>query len=470
MGAALPAQCCCNASAPEREAAEWQVVDAAVKCSKPDEQQTVSGPSGDIGSASQGLLNAHKTLPQMPKTRCPSTESADALTPSTYIANTESTCGTSSYKMNEQDHGQEIDGELACGTLPEEPSNCVEQSVVEEVERLLELLKVEEAAKLLASADSSSVGAMSRPSRTGETLADAIALQMRVLEDARQTLQAGGADATPCSQADLLSQPSFFSKNSRQSSEAIASPSGKRRDMVKVNFDLDDQGRRVDAVIEFFRDGSASIRWTAQDLPIQLARVVSLVHEVDLLGELAPYIESSSVLHQFPWSPADRMVRVVSKPPIPFVSGMEAIAQRFGYDLLDTFGGLCLVETSPNWDEAEGAYRGVPKPPLFRSGLREIEVKRAVALGCPSGQHGELTSITFVGKGKLMIPRKLLPDWLISQLVKFIGVFIFRRALERIAAYEGSEHWRRVQESNFYANINSRIDEYLAAKNSTDSR
>eukprot|EP00971_Amphidinium_carterae_P133959 2654650-Amphidinium_carterae.1 len=145
-------------------------------------------------------------------------------------------------------------------------------------------------------------------------------LQARVLEDAIEALSVGGAaEKTAPTPKSIVSNPSFLSN---PSSDGGASP--KKRDVIRVNFDLDDKGHKVLATVEFFRDGSVSLRWTAEDLPCPLPYIIAMVHEVDLLGEIAPYIETSSVVHQFPWSPADRIVRVVSKPPIPLVSGVEA--------------------------------------------------------------------------------------------------------------------------------------------------
>lgn len=255
---------------------------------------------------------------------------------------------------------------------------------------------------------------------------------------------------------------------------AVTDDSGrKKRDLLEVAFDLDDEGRRVEGVVEFFPDGSAAIQWTALDIPVAMPYVLCLVHEIDLVGEIAPFIKSCGVLHQFPWNEADRLVRVVSEPPIPFVSGIEAVAQRYGFDLLDTpWEAFLLVETGAEWEtpsgsalkEATGQWRGVPKPPPFRKGLKEVETKAVVALGRPVGPDGQNTTVLFSGAGDVKIPRSMLPNWLITWLVKQIGKYVYKQALDRIKEFETSEHGRRLRGSEFYSKLNERIAAHAASK------
>ncbi len=54
-----------------------------------------------------------------------------------------------------------------------------------------------------------------------------------------------------------------------------------------------------------------------------MKKVCCLVHEFDLVKDIAPFVDVAEVLHQFPWNEPDRIVRVISRPPIPFVSGLE---------------------------------------------------------------------------------------------------------------------------------------------------
>jgi len=136
---------------------------------------------------------------------------------------------------------------------------------------------------------------------------------------------------------------------SKKNGRNVSSSETRKRDVVEVNFDLDGQGRTVQATVEFYPDGNMDIHWSASNLPIPMASVVCFVQEIDLLSELAPFVVSSGVVHQFPWNDADRLVRVASKPPIPLVSGVEAVTQRFGFDLLDTpWTGFCFVECGPD--------------------------------------------------------------------------------------------------------------------------
>jgi len=105
----------------------------------------------------------------------------------------------------------------------------------------------------------------------------------------------------------------------------------------------------VQVTVELYPDGSVDIHWSANMLPIPMASVVCFVQEIGLLSEFAPFVVSSGVVHQFLWNDADSLVRVASKPPIPFVQGGEAVTQRFGFDLLDTpWTGFCFVECGPD--------------------------------------------------------------------------------------------------------------------------
>lgn len=243
-------------------------------------------------------------------------------------------------------------------------------------------------------------------------------------------------------------------------------------DVLKVAFDLDDNGRKVEAVVEFFPDGSASIEWAAFELPIPMPYVLCLVHEVDLLGEVVPFIVNSSVLHQFPWNEADRLVRVVSKPPIPFVSGLEGVAQRFCFDLLDTpWQAFALVEQGPKWESAQGQkgaqgqhWRQVPKPPPFQKGLRQVDMKSVVALGQPVGPEGKLTTILFSAKGKLKVPRNMLPDWLVAWLVKTTGRLVYQQALERVASFDSTKFGPRLKDSKLYAELHQRIAKFAEGR------
>jgi hypothetical protein len=267
-----------------------------------------------------------------------------------------------------------------------------------------------------------------------------------------------------------------------KSTTSISSTSTKgKRDVLEINFDLDDKGRHVEAVVEFFADGTVSLMWTAFKLPVPMPYVLCMVQEVDLLGDIAPFVKNAGVLHQFSSNEADRLIRVVSQPPIPMVAGLEAVSQRFGYDLLDTpWEAFCLVEIGPEWVDSKkdtsegpaqkkkpvstGQWRGVHKPPLFQKGLKEVDVKKVVALGCPVGPKGECTTILFSGKGDLKVPRWLLPNGLISWLVKLIGRFIYTRALDRVAKFDSSAHGERLRNSTFYPELYRRIEEHVKAK------
>lgn len=210
------------------------------------------------------------------------------------------------------------------------------------------------------------------------------------------------------------------------------------RDVIEVDFDLDDRGPRMQAKIEFMSDGSVAASMVAMDLPIHLTHAICMVNEVDLAKDLAPYVEHSGALHQFPWNEADKLVRMVSKPPIPLVAGLEVIAQRFAFDLLDTpLGGFCLYETNPCWRGSPPSYRGVQKPAPFRKGLKQVDVQATVALGRPSGPDGELTSVVVAATGDLKVPRRLLPNWLVTWLFKLIAKHVYRQVLDRVAQFEG---------------------------------
>jgi len=244
------------------------------------------------------------------------------------------------------------------------------------------------------------------------------------------------------------------------------------RDLVDISFQLDDAGHSAEGVLEFFPDGkTVSVQWVAKDLPVTLQHAIAFIHEIDLLVDMVPFLVCAEVLHQFPWNSADRLVRVASRPPIPFVAGLEAVAQRFGFDLLDTpWAGLCLVESGPRWLDSEPnaqcrpLHRGVPKPPPYASGFRSVEVKNMCALARPTGRRGELTTIICSASGDLKVPRSLLPNWLISYLVKTIGRMVFARAMDRVAKFDSSEHGARIQGNPFYKDLSERINQHLASQ------
>merc|ERR1712217_236233 len=206
-------------------------------------------------------------------------------------------------------------------------------------------------------------------------------------------------------------------------------------------------------------------QWTASDLPVPLSYLCCLIHEIDLLIDVAPFIVTSGVVHQFPWNDTDRLVRVVSKPPIPFVSGLEAVSQRFCFDLLDTpWEAFCLVDFGPEWTKVPNAsqevWRGVPKPPPYQKGLKGVEVKKIVALGKPCGPEGKLTTIIFSGRGDLKVPRWMLPNSLITWLTKTVGRYVFEKAMELVAKFDSSNFAPRLTSNPLYSDVNERIAKF----------
>lgn len=190
----------------------------------------------------------------------------------------------------------------------------------------------------------------------------------------------------------------------------------------------------------------------------------------DLIGEIVPYIKDARVLHQFSSNEADRVVRVVSQPPIPMVSGLEAVTQRFGHDLLDTpWEAFCLVETGPTWEDSVGdcpapsgqTYRGFTRPPPYQRDLKQVDVKKMAALGCPAGMMGECTTIIVSARGDLKIPRYLIPNWLVTWLIRVIGRFVYKRALEIVEKFDSSSHGERLRNSDLYVETKQRIKEHM---------
>jgi len=241
-----------------------------------------------------------------------------------------------------------------------------------------------------------------------------------------------------------------------------------KRDVLEVKIDLDGNGLLVDAFIEFFPDGSVASEWVATDLPIPLSYMVCLANEIDLLPEIAPFMVKAEVVKQFDTNEADRIVRIVSKPPIPFVAGFEQTSTSLSFDLFDTpWRGICLVQNNPKWEAASKdqrpQWRGCPQPNPFQAGLREIDVKRVVALARPSGERGELTTIVFSAKGDLKLPRSMIPNWLISWLAQQIGKFLYQRTLARISKFDETEHGERLRNhsTSFYSDLHRRIAEFV---------
>lgn len=358
---------------------------------------------------------------------------------------------------------------------------------------LLKGLRACEAAVLLESSSASAGG----KSEESSSLRALLEMQLRTLGDALETLGdhpglsslVAERDAHPEVLMGIRVPSSPGSARSAKSATSSRSAGACKRDVLEIKFDLDDEGRWVEAVVEFFPDGTALLMWTAFDLPVPLPYVLCMVHEVDLLGDIAPFVKDAGVLHQFSSNEADRLVRVISQPPIPMVSGLEAVAQRFGYDLLDTpWEAFCLVEVGPEWSSGNDAspspppaqkgpakpataeqWRGVDRPPIYQKGLKQVDVKKVVALGCPAGPTGECTTIIFSGRGDLKVPRMLLSNWLISWLVKLIGKFIYGRARDRVAKFDSSAHGDRLRSSSFYPELYRRIEEHVAAKVKRDT-
>mmetsp|Transcript_96479 Transcript_96479/g.241967 ORF Transcript_96479/g.241967 Transcript_96479/m.241967 type:complete len:466 (-) Transcript_96479:231-1628(-) len=385
----------------------------------------------------------------------------------------------------------DANGGLSAVAQPTSSDDRPPGEIEEQALSLLRALRVHEAAAVLQSAESDGP-----QSGNAVALRAALELQLQCLGSALDRLadhpgiETAGAAATSSTAATSLSSKtsngtldatprdgvteSLFGthipltpKAARESRSECGTPHSSKRDVVEVGFDLDDKGRRVEVVIEFFKDGSASIAWTASDLPVPLPLILCLVNEVDLLGDLVPFVLNATRLHDFPWNKADCLSRVVSKPPIPFIAGLEAIEQRFGFDLLDTpWQGLCLVVCGPEWErqpDGSSIWRGVRRPPPYQAGLKEVDVKTVVALGRPTGQSGELTTIFFSGKGDMKVPRSLLPNWLISNLIKMIGKLIYQKALDRVANFDSSEHGKRLRGSGstFYAELHERIKQFI---------
>eukprot|EP00927_Polykrikos_kofoidii_P036893 TRINITY_DN31106_c0_g1_i1.p1 TRINITY_DN31106_c0_g1~~TRINITY_DN31106_c0_g1_i1.p1 ORF type:complete len:500 (+),score=67.14 TRINITY_DN31106_c0_g1_i1:76-1500(+) len=284
-----------------------------------------------------------------------------------------------------------------------------------------------------------------------------------------ETVNAKGTvvDGNQDSHADSLLDVSVASSPKRarlQSAEKMeAQGLHGSRDFIDFDFDLDESGHKVTGRIEFFADGTVSIDWTAVELPLSVARILCMVHEVDLLGDIAPYIDRSEVLHQFPFNAADRLIRIITDPPIPFVGGVEAVIQRCCFDLLGTpWGAFCLFDSAPGWKTAHG--KGVPEPPLFRAGLRKAEVKEKIAVVRMAGQRGELSTLLFSAKIDTKISRRLLPNWLVSWLVKIIARTIFERAMNLVSKFDATEHGSRLQSNPLYQEVSERIEAILAAK------
>jgi len=368
-------------------------------------------------------------------------------------------------------------------TVQDSVEDAAAQTTAEkQAESLLKSLRACEAAALLGN---SSRG-------DGGDLRENLNMQLHALGDALVTLadhpglataEVSSGSASPSEfllEVSVPGSPASAQELKAERCEQTAQSPGNsaKRDLLEVNFELDDQGRHVECVIEFFADGSASIMWTAFDLPLPLPKVICLVHEIDLIGDLVPFVKDAGVLHQFSSNAADRLVRVVSQPPIPMVSGLEAVAQRFCYDLLDSaWEAFCLVEVGPTWTSCDSSpdagtqsreeqWRGVRKPPPFKQGLRQVEVKKVVALARPCGPGGENTTILFSGRGDMKVPRSLLPNWLCSWLVKTIGRYVYQQALDRTAKFESSKHGERMRGSDFYPDLHSRIKAYVDAKQS----
>mmetsp|Transcript_115071 Transcript_115071/g.330621 ORF Transcript_115071/g.330621 Transcript_115071/m.330621 type:complete len:457 (+) Transcript_115071:77-1447(+) len=340
----------------------------------------------------------------------------------------------------------------------------------DEVRALFAQLRVVEAAALLEQQQGSAEGG---DGGGDPGLRDDLHLHLEQLSEALDVLAghpsmsalAEGA-ATPAMPERLLGVPLAGTVRDARAREAQA-PKAKR-DVLEVKIDLDGNGLLVDAFIEFFPDGSVASEWVATDLPIPLSYMVCLANEIDLLPEIAPFMVKAEVVKQFDTNEADRIVRIVSKPPIPFVAGFEQTSTSLSFDLFDTpWRGICLVQNNPKWEAASKdqrpQWRGCPQPNPFQAGLREIDVKRVVALARPSGERGELTTIVFSAKGDLKLPRSMIPNWLISWLAQQIGKFLYQRTLARISKFDETEHGERLRNhsTSFYSDLHRRIAEFV---------
>jgi len=369
------------------------------------------------------------------------------------------------------------------------------------VRKLLRELRAREAAQLIeedtkretceeAEAAKDGVGESSAAQEAASVeVVDAVKLQLRSLGEALGRLASHPGVATvgvaeaepgaeqllgvsvPCGPLPKMPVPTPSSTRSMGSAASNASKgsgtsrNSKKRDIVEVNIQLDEL-RRAEVAIEFNADGSISVDWSAFDLPVELPAVLCLVHEIDLIGELVPFIQDARLVNEFPWNEADRIIRIVSKPPIPGISAVEIVGQRFAYDLLDTpWEGLCLVESSPEWAGDPSTFRGVDRPASY-PGAKQVDVRKLAALARPSGKHGELTTLIISTNATVKIPRALLPNWLLQWLIPKVAHMVYKQALERLKNIENTEHGRRLRgrSAPLYNHLRARIQEFVASK------
>lgn len=246
-----------------------------------------------------------------------------------------------------------------------------------------------------------------------------------------------------------------------------------KKDVLEFAFPLSDDCH-VKGSMEFLGGGQVAICWSAERLPFPLAQIIAFIQEIDLFGLVLPFIHSAEMVHQF-GSYADRLIRIISKPPIPFISGFEVVAQRLGMDLLETpFAGVALAEFSPVFQQEGGdphvkSWRGLPEIPRDKK-YKTIEAKRVFAIGQPLGADARHTTIHFAGEGEVKVPRALLPNAVLHFVIKTVGQVAYSRVASRLKEFETSPWAERVRgRPDFYDRLEERIASFAKRRNGKEA-
>eukprot|EP00746_Dinoflagellata_sp_MGD_P034186 gnl/MRDRNA2_/MRDRNA2_181615_c0_seq1.p1 gnl/MRDRNA2_/MRDRNA2_181615_c0~~gnl/MRDRNA2_/MRDRNA2_181615_c0_seq1.p1 ORF type:complete len:415 (+),score=69.85 gnl/MRDRNA2_/MRDRNA2_181615_c0_seq1:124-1245(+) len=306
-------------------------------------------------------------------------------------------------------------------------------------------------------------------------LTDVVLFQLERALDCLGTLPtaASGGNDRPHSSLELAFKalsdapaPSYQVKGRRpiiQASMPSDSPADKR-DILEFTFPLS-EACSVNGSLEFLGGGRVAICWSAERLPFPLAQIIAFIQEIDLFGLVVPFIHSAEMIHQF-GSYADRLIRIISKPPIPFISGFEVVAQRLGMDLLDTpFEGVALAEFSPVFQEESDSintksWRGLPEVPRDKK-YKTIEAKRVFAIGQPLGADARHTTVHFAGEGEVKVPRALLPNAVLNFIIRNVGQVAYSRVASRLKEFESSPWAERVRaRPDFYDRLTERIESF----------
>eukprot|EP00811_Abedinium_folium_P034913 NODE_7753_length_1553_cov_4.458626.p1 GENE.NODE_7753_length_1553_cov_4.458626~~NODE_7753_length_1553_cov_4.458626.p1 ORF type:complete len:427 (-),score=121.38 NODE_7753_length_1553_cov_4.458626:271-1482(-) len=165
---------------------------------------------------------------------------------------------------------------------------------------------------------------------------------------------------------------------------------------------------------------------------------------------IVPFLQEARKATTFAFN--DWLLELFVSIPVPLFPKLHNVSQVSFYDVLDTdLKGVLAVLRSPT----EGSWRGVPVPPVM-PGAKRVNKEEVTFLVQPEpeGMH----TITLNGKMDIPVPRWLLSGRVVEWIVNFFARTAVKQALAALAAFQGSEFEKCMQED---AEVFERMREHL---------